>query len=133
MNATFKALLLAAAITFVGPPLGTAIDAHSSVLNPPAFIHGSLVCALNVNRFLRKIGRHGTKAASSFSFLKYQHTSAPHAGDVVFNSRGKRQGHVQIYDGNGKCWNPSSRKQRWVYQACNASWHNRHKVFLRVK
>jgi hypothetical protein len=135
MKGIVKSLLLAAVITFVSPPLGMAIDSvvYAASLHPSKYIRGRLTCALNVNRFLRHIGKAGTGSASSLSFLMFKRTSKPMRGDVVFNNRSKYSGHVQIYDGLGLCWNPSSRYQRWIFQPCNSTWGNKHKYYLRSK
>lgn len=139
MKRLMHSLLLAAAITLAGPPIGTLVDvsffsgeAFASILSPPLFVRGQLVCAVNVNRFLRKIGKRGTGSPSSLSFLQFRRTANPMRGDVVFNYRGKRQGHVQVYDGGGKCWNPSQR-HGWILRPCNATWARIRKIYLRVK
>lgn len=106
---------------------------EAQALTPPPFIRGDLVCAKNVNRFLQKIGHRTTKSASSTSFLIFRRTAVPMPGDVVFNTRVGNKGHVQIYNGNGMCWNPSQRKQKWELKPCNATWKNKHKTFLRPR
>jgi hypothetical protein len=98
----------------------------------PAFVHGHNICAINVNKFLRKLGHHGTGSASSLSFLRFPRTNHPKLGDVVFNSRGGSKGHVQVYLNNGMCANPSQR-HGWQIKPCNATWHSRHKTYLSTR
>jgi hypothetical protein len=137
MKSIIKTLLLAAAFLTIAQPIAHAIDAsflsgeaYASNLHPPRFIRGKLVCALNVGRFLRQIGKRGTGSASASSFMAFKRVAYPSSGDVVVN---RRPGgwHVQIYDGAAMCWNPSSRHQRWVYQSCDATWRGRRKIYLR--
>lgn len=117
-----------AAVTVAAILLGEVAEAAN--LKPPPFIRGKEVCAKNVNAFMKKLKKRSTGSASSRSFLKFKRTSSPRPGDVVFNSRGKSKGHVQVYDGNGMCWNPSAKKQRWVYQSCTASWRKAKKTYI---
>lgn len=127
MNHHIKSLALAAAITLLGPPLDHAVFAASS----PSFMRGRLVCAINVNRFLKHIGKRGTNSASAASFLKFRRVSHPRYGDVVFNWRGHGKAHIQVYIHNDVCLNPSSTKQRWIEQPCNRSWPRKSKIYLR--
>jgi hypothetical protein len=128
MNRLLKSTLLAAALVVFGPQVGKVF---ASNLHPPKFVRGNQKCAVNVNRFLRKIGKHGTSSASSKSFLKFARTSSPQPGAVVFNYRSHGKGHAQIYDGSGMCWNPSQRHGAWQFQSCNASWPRVKKIYLR--
>jgi hypothetical protein len=131
MNRLFKSTLLAAALVVFGPQVGKVF---ASNLHPPKFVRGKLVCAKNINLFLKHIGKHGTNSNSAQSFLKLQRVSIPRAGDVAVN---RRPGgwHSQIVDGIKRgiamCWNPGSKIQKWAYQSCNASWPRVKKIYLR--
>jgi hypothetical protein len=83
------------------------------------FVHGRLICAINVSNWLRAHGFHSPESRSSKAFLKYARVAASNVryGDIHFNYR-KGGGHVMIALGNGQCLNPSSKRQAWVVKAC---------------
>ena len=87
------------------------------VVAPARFIHGRLVCAVNVGMALAARGIRGTGSRLAKSYLHWGHASGPVPGAVaVFNRRGG--GHVAIVhhvrpDGTVIYLNPSSRRQAW--------------------
>jgi hypothetical protein len=83
------------------------------------FVRGRLICAINVNNWLRAHGFSPTHSAAAKSFLRYLHVSPSQVrfGDVRFNYR-KGGGHVMVALGGGRCLNPSARRQTWVVKAC---------------
>lgn len=102
---------------------------HRSALpGTPAFVHGSLVCQINTNRWLRANGYNDTGSPAARSVLRWRHVSRENAafGDVHFNWRKGRPGagHSQIVAGRrgGRlmCLNPSAARQAWVLKTCPA-------------
>ena len=120
MKQTILMLSLAAAIMWLGP-----VTAHSQSL--PAFIRGHLICAINVSRAARI-----NPTYSARELLKYRRVSVPRYGDIAINARPGGY-HAQFVLGRGKCANPSSRKQKWVIQDCNATWRGHRKIYVRVR
>lgn len=96
------------------------------------FVHGHLICAVNVSRWLSAHGFKSPNSRSSRAFLRYAHIAAAsaHYGDVRFNYR-RGGGHVQVvlgWQGGGLwCLNPSERHQGWVRRECKAGG-----IFLRT-
>jgi hypothetical protein len=90
---------------------------HVQLPPPPPFVRGRLVCAVNVNRYLARLGQTGTGSALAHSFLRWGRASGPVAGAVQVERR-RGGGHVKIVAGGGQCWNPSASRQRWVLTPC---------------
>ncbi len=90
-----------------------------TVADAPDFVRGSLICAINVNAWLKSRGIEGTGSAWAKSFLKWgREAGAPVPGAVAVYNRGRKGGHVAIVakvDGD-KVWvyNPSASRQSWV-------------------
>ena len=124
MKREILTLSLAAAILWIGP-----VTAHSGGL--PPFIRGHNVCAINVSRAV-----HIKPTYAARDFLRFQRVTNPRPGDVAVN---KRPGgyHAQKVVGTSHgipvCANPSSRRQRWIIQDCNATWRGHRKIYVRVK
>jgi len=89
---------------------------------PPAFVRGRLVCAINVNRYLARMGKPTTGSAMALSFLAWGRPSGPKPGAVQVERRGRAGGHVKIVShhdgGRWLCLNPSASRQRWDLAPC---------------
>lgn len=90
----------------------------ATVSAPVRFIRGSLICADNVNDYLRSRGIQGTGSRLAKSFTRWGRSSGPVPGAVAVFNRGRNpsKGHVavvsRIVNGVVYYWNPTPRG--WV-------------------
>jgi hypothetical protein len=85
---------------------------------PPPFVRGRLVCAVNVNRYLARMGKTPTGSAAAKSFIGHGRKADRYTPGAVQVSLRKGGGHAEIVAGGGRCWNPSASGQRWVLVPC---------------
>lgn len=130
MKKLLLAIALAAAISFLSPPLAGVFSSKARSNALPRFHYGALHCAVNVNAWLQLHGKRGTGSASSKSFLRFRRVASPRFGDVRFNRRDGGGGHVAIYIGKGMCLNPRQNKG-WRKVPCNRIWRGRAAIFVR--
>jgi hypothetical protein len=88
---------------------------------PPPYVRGRLTCAVNVNRYLARMGKPGTGSALAMSFLRWGRPSGPQPGAIQVERR-RGGGHVKIvshHDGaRWMCVNPSASRQQWRLTPC---------------
>lgn len=88
---------------------------------PPPYVRGRLTCAVNVNRYLARMGKPTTGSALAHSFLRWGRPSGPRPGAVQVERR-RGGGHVKIvshHDGaRWMCLNPSVSRQAWHLTPC---------------
>jgi hypothetical protein len=140
MKRLIKVLFLAAAITFIAPPIAAMVGSPFSFLQAkaepslkiPKFIFGRLKCAANVNAFLRINKRRVTNSLASASFLRFTRVSKPRKGDIRYNKRpgSKGGGHVLVYWGGGQCLNPRQNKG-WKVVPCSSVWGKQRATWVR--
>jgi hypothetical protein len=87
---------------------------------PPPFVRGRLVCAVNVNRYLAKLGKPTTGSAAAISFWRHGRVANRHTPGAVQISRRVGGHHAEVVAGGGLCWNPSASRQRWTLVDCGS-------------